>query len=85
MDDEIIVGLVVLGAFVWLLTPVMRAWAERIRVGEGGGSDVQRLRDELTDGIVALRRDVADLTERIEFAERLLAKQREPDRLPRGS
>lgn len=89
MDEEFIFALIVMGFAVWLLTPVVRALAERIRSGErrpvrGFHDEVERVRDDLTEDIVALRREVADLTERVEFAERLLAKQRDPERLPRG-
>ena len=40
---------------------------------------------ELRETVHRLSGDVADLQERVDFAERLLAKQREPGRLPRES
>ena len=65
-----VVGAVVLG-------PIGRAFAERLRhKGIEPGADpaeVDALRDELT----GLRQQVAELAERQDFTERLLARERE--------
>ena len=39
---------------------------------------------QLTEQLDALRNEVADLAERMDFAERMLAKQRDRDRLRPG-
>lgn len=84
MDDNsmavAIVGMlasaVVLSLFSWHFG---RALADRIR---GGRADaVKGLRDEVLGELQQVRGDVAELAERVDFAERLLAKEREAARL----
>jgi hypothetical protein len=81
----IIVGsLLTIGAATWLLTPIVRGLGERLRGGPGT-ADLDALRlelDALRDTLHQARGDVADLQERVDFAERLLAQQREAARLP---
>lgn len=46
----------------------------------------EALQDEVTglrEELDSTRRSVAELAERLDFAERMLAQQREPERLPR--
>jgi hypothetical protein len=64
----------VIGFFAWLFarSPVGRAYADRIRAGAAPQAD--RAYGELTDTVEALRREVAELSERMDFAERLLAR-----------
>jgi hypothetical protein len=45
----------------------------------------ERRVNELEDQMDGLRQQVNELAERVDFAERMLAQQREPPRLPRGS
>lgn len=82
MPGEAVFFLIVftLGGTVWLLTPVMRALAERIkpRAGAPGGAGGH---EETLTALEDLRREVAELAERVDFTERLLAKQREAERL----
>ncbi len=71
------------GAAVFILKgPLGKALAERL-AGRGAGSDgaVQRLRAEVDD----LRAELGAVQERLDFAERLLARDRERERLPRGA
>jgi len=67
------------GFFAWMisLSPVGKAYAERLRAKPGEGGD----REELVEALEALRREVAELAERVDFTERLLAKQRDAERL----
>ena len=60
----------------WLLTPLARALAERIRGRSVGvpAEELQALRDDVMQELHQVRHDVAELGERIDFAERLLAK-----------
>jgi hypothetical protein len=71
-----IVGTV--GFFGWLIarSPVGRAYADRLR-----GTAVTADRADLEASIEALRAEVAELAERIDFTERLVAKEREAPRL----
>jgi hypothetical protein len=60
-----------------------RAWADRIRGGPraGTGDEVRLLRDEMTGELQRLQSLVGELSERVDFAERLLTKEREASRL----
>ena len=73
------------GFFAWMiaLSPVGKAYAEKLRLAgkrESEGGDHEELRAAVDD----LRREVAELAERVDFTERLLAKQQPTDRLPPG-
>lgn len=66
------------GLFTWLisLSPVGKAYAERLRRGPSAASaEDQTAHEELTAGLEALRQEVAELAERVDFTERLLARQ----------
>jgi len=61
-----------------LLFPLVRALAERIRgKNQDGGvkEDLQILREDLLAELQQTRREIGDLSERIDFTERLLAKK----------
>ncbi|MFN2572139.1 MAG: hypothetical protein ABR537_11115 [Gemmatimonadales bacterium] len=65
------------GFFAWMisLSPLGKALAERLRHGavpQGGAAD----QAEILDGVEQLRREVAELAERVDFTERLLGQQR---------
>ncbi len=71
-------------------SPVGRAFADRIR-GKHGGPDPEQLRAEIAEAHEAqaeelqqVRQEVAELAERLDFAERLLAQQREAPRVGPG-
>ena len=68
-------------------SPIGRALADRIR-GKSASAGVSDQRAELAEHkdaldqeLEAVRREVAELAERMDFAERLLAKNREGERL----
>ena len=73
------------GFFAWMITlsPLGKALAERLRHGPvppghvGGGEEVAGL----VDSVEQLRREVAELAERVDFTERMLGQQREAERL----
>ena len=79
----------VAGFFAWMisLSPVGKAFAERLRHGpahlpQQGGAE----REDLLVAVEDLRREVAELAERVDFTERLLARkssegQSPPDRV----
>jgi Tfp pilus assembly protein PilO len=75
-----------LAATVIILWPVMRAFGRRLE-GKAGGdpalrSDVDQLHSRLAE-VDLLQARVTELEERVDFTERLLAQNREPDRLQR--
>ena len=71
----------IVGGFV-LLYPLVRALAERLRPRpEAGKEELVALREDVVQSLQQMRREVAELGERKDFTERLLAKQREADRL----
>jgi len=57
------------------LSPVGKAFAERLRHGPptGGTSEDHA---ELVESVEQLRREVAELAERVDFTERLLGQQK---------
>ena len=57
-------------AFLLAISPIGRAVAERIRGRASTSTDPQLLAD-----VDALRHDVAELQERVDFTERLLARR----------
>jgi hypothetical protein len=91
MDWEGILAIVLIfgGGTLWLLSlsPVGRAVAERIRGSAAGGlagevrGELEAVRAELLGEVQQLRSEVSELSERVDFAERLLAKGRDAERL----
>lgn len=73
------------GFFAWMiaLSPLGRAFADRLRHGPvppgqaGVGEEVAGL----VESVEQLRREVAELAERVDFTERLLGQQRGAERL----
>jgi len=69
---------------VWLLTPVVRALAERIKPRPPAvDAGAEAFRDEVLDELQQVRREMAELGDRMDFAERLLARQRDQGALPK--
>ena len=69
-------------------SPVGRAIGERIRgraaSADGLRAELAEHREALSEDLQALRQEVSELAERVDFAERLLAKQREAQRIGPG-
>ena len=86
--DKRWVGVVALffifGGGYWVLRPVAAAIAKRIAGEHRRPATDPRERDALVAEVEQLRQDVTELQERVDFAERLLAKQREAPRIGRG-
>ena len=81
----VIVVLAVLVTAILICWPLIRALARRV---EGGGvaAELQGEVEALRQRVEQLEQGqgrVAELEERVDFAERLLAQSREPDRLQR--
>jgi hypothetical protein len=61
-----------------LLFPLVRALAERVRprgVEAGVREELQILREDILAEMQQARREIGDLSERVDFTERLLAKK----------
>ncbi len=90
MEDILAIILIFGGgtAFLLAMSPIGRAIAHRIRGGGGGGEAgpakmLEELRDSqiaVLEDLDALRQEVNDLQERLDFTERMLAKHREVGR-----
>jgi len=68
-----------IGGGFWIVNPFFRALARKL---EGKTTDVhaiEQLRDELLGEVDGLRQDVAQLSERLDFTERMLAKQQQTE------
>ncbi|HKV75627.1 MAG TPA: hypothetical protein VJN95_13995 [Gemmatimonadales bacterium] len=79
---ELVVIFFVFGGGFWILAPLARALARRIEGTAQKGVDpqeVEHLRDELRQ----VRQEMAELAERTDFTERLLARLPEGQRLDR--
>jgi len=89
MEDILAIVFLFGGGTLFLLSisPIGRAFADRIRArGQGGDvrSELVEHKEALEQELEAVRREVAELAERVDFAERLLAKQREGQRIGPG-
>jgi hypothetical protein len=64
------------GFFAWMiaLSPVGKAYAERLRHGPANAGASED-RAELVESVEQLRREVAELAERVDFTERLLGQR----------
>jgi hypothetical protein len=82
--EEAALAFFIFGGGFWVLRPLAAAMAKRI------AGEVPRARDTATDEAMlaelhGLREDVDQLAERLDFAERLLAQQRDSQRVGPGS
>jgi hypothetical protein len=71
----------VTGFFAWMLalSPVGKAYAERLRgrPRSRGAED----NEDVLEAVEELRREVAELAERVDFTERMLGQQRGGERI----
>ncbi len=76
-----------LGGSFWVLRPLVGALAKRV-AGEAGRvpspDELAALRAELLEQVGNMRQEVGELAERVDFAERLLAKNRDGQRIGPG-
>ena len=82
--DKVLLSMLAMAGVALLAFPLVRALAERIRPHADAAvkDELQVLREDVLTELRDMRREVAELGERVDFAERLLAKQREAGRLP---
>jgi Tfp pilus assembly protein PilO len=91
MEDILAIVLIFGGGsiFLFAISPIGRAIGDRIRGGAresaADAEGVRRLQDAqqaLLDDLEAVRQELAEVQERLDFTERLLAQQRERPGLP---
>jgi hypothetical protein len=84
MEDILALVLIFGGGIVVALgfSPIGKAVAERIRGRPAPAGDAPQLAGVVED-LEQVRRELAELQERMDFTERLLAKTRDAERLPR--
>ena len=70
------------GFFAWMiaLSPVGKAYAERLKGGAGSGGTAED-HAELVESVEQLRREVAELAERVDFTERLIGQGKTTEQL----
>ena len=78
------VALLFFGGAFWVLRPLAAAVARRIS-GEGAPRRGPVADEAVLAELQALREDVDQMAERLDFAERLLARQRDAPRVGPGS
>lgn len=79
---ELVVIFFVFGGGFWILAPLARALARRIEGAAPKGVDPQTVED-LREELRQVRQEMAELAERTDFTERLLARLPEGQRLDR--
>ena len=76
--EEVFLSVLAMVGATLLAYPLVRALAERIRpraLEPGVREELQLLREDVLTEMQNTRREIGDLSERIDFAERLLAKK----------
>lgn len=63
------------------LALVFGLWAQRLRPGHGSGNERMIRLDVLEAEVSSLQRELSDMQERLDFAERLLAQRPESHRV----
>lgn len=76
---KVLIILFVFGGGFLLLRPLVQALADRLRHRDAPA--VPGAGEEVLEELHAMRQDMAELAERVDFAERLLARQRDAARL----
>ena len=77
---EAVAAFVFFGGTLWVLRPVAAAIAKRIAGEHRRPSMEPAERDEILNELQSVRQELTELAERMDFAERLLAKQSEVKR-----
>ncbi|HEY6808913.1 MAG TPA: hypothetical protein VI160_09015 [Gemmatimonadales bacterium] len=82
-DQTVFLTLAIIAIGGVLLLPLVRAYADRIRAQKHPAPP--ELPNEVLTELTELRREMGELAERMDFAERLLARQKDGERLGPGS
>lgn len=90
MEDILAIILIFGGgtAFLISMSPIGKAIAARIQAKAGpvpeAITDLEERQDAIVDELGALRRELTEVQERLDFTERLLARERATERLDPG-
>ena len=79
---EVVALLAVVGGFVFVLRPLVGAIAKRIAGDHRRPGLDSAERDDILNELQAVRQELSELAERVDFTERLLARQQQ-DALPK--
>jgi ubiquinone biosynthesis protein UbiJ len=79
-----VVAVAFFGAGFWVLRPIAAAVAKRIGGEHRPAPDDTGEREQILAELQDLRHEVGELAERVDFTERLLAREREVAKLDRG-
>lgn len=90
--EEILAIVLIFGGgamFLLAISPIGRAVADRIRSGRPAPGDesvrhLQETQQAILDDLESVRQELGEVQERLDFAERLLARQRETPQLGPG-
>jgi hypothetical protein len=82
--QEGIVTLAVFGGLFVVVRPIAAAVAKRIAADHRPPADDAGEREQILTELQELRHEVGELAERVDFTERLLAREREVEKLDRG-
>jgi hypothetical protein len=84
--QEAVLAAAVLAGGLYLLAPITRAFAARIHGPPHGRGPLDSAQlEELSDHIERLQREMLETQERLDFAERMLAQQRDAERIGPGA
>jgi hypothetical protein len=90
MEDILAITLIFGGGTLFLLSvsPIGRAIADRIRARAAGVDDdradrLEEVQVGMAEELDSVRQELAEVQERLDFTERLLARQRQLGELPR--
>jgi hypothetical protein len=81
---EAVAALAFFGGGFWVLRPIAAAVAKRIAGEHRPPTDNAGEREQMITELQELRHEVGELAERLDFTERLLAREREVEKLDRG-
>jgi len=79
----VLIPIVAIGGFFGLMIvrTLSKAYTAKLQAGNQAGAGSQARQEELAATVEELRREVAELAERVDFTERLLAKQHDGQKL----
>ncbi len=79
----VLIPITAIGGFFGLMIvrTLSKAYTAKLQAGNQAGAGSQARQEELAATVEELRREVAELAERVDFTERLLAKQHEGPKL----
>ena len=86
MDPDLAVKIpifAIVGFFAWMIAlAISRAYLEKLRI-QSRGLEAGAGQEDMRAALEQVRREVAELAERVDFTERLLAKPGDPARRDR--